>query len=53
MDTVFNGMAVILRPQDVAAVEGYAEVAEVIPSIQYHKALDTAFAPCRGPGKHG
>ena len=42
MDTVFNGMAVILRPQDVAAVEGYAEVAGVIPSIQYHKTLDTA-----------
>ena len=49
MDTVFNGMAVILRPQDVAAVEGYAEVAEVIPSIQYHKALDTALPLAKVP----
>ena len=42
MDTVFNGMAVTLRPQDVPAVMQFAEVEEVIPSIRYYKALDTA-----------
>ena len=42
METVFNGMAVTLRPEDVPAVMQFAEVEEVIPSISYHKALDTA-----------
>ncbi|MBI3934029.1 MAG: S8 family serine peptidase [Acidobacteria bacterium] len=42
LDTVFNGFAVRLRPEDVAAVENLPEVAEVIPSVLYHKVLDAA-----------
>jgi len=44
MDTVYNGLAVRLRPQDVAAVESLPEVAAVIPAILYHKVLDAAAA---------
>lgn len=42
MDTVFNGFAVQLRPQDVAAVASLPEVAEVIPPVLYHKVLNAA-----------
>ncbi|MBI2820547.1 MAG: S8 family serine peptidase [Acidobacteria bacterium] len=42
MDTVFNGFAVRLRPEDVAVVESLPEVAQVIPSVLYHKVLDAA-----------
>jgi minor extracellular serine protease Vpr len=42
MDTVFNGFAVRLRPQDVASVQALPGVAEVIPSVEYHKVLDAA-----------
>lgn len=42
MDTVFNGLAVRLRPQDIASVAAFPEVAEIIPSILYHKVLDAA-----------
>ena len=42
MDTVFNGLAVRLRPQDVASVQAMPGVAEVLPSIEYHKVLDAA-----------
>ena len=42
MDTVFNGMAVTLRDEDVAAVANLPEVGEIFPFVQYHKALDTA-----------
>ena len=42
MDTVFNGFAVRMRPEDVAAVASLPEVAEVFPSVLYHKVLDAA-----------
>ena len=42
METVFNGMAVTLREEDVAAVEQMPEVEEVFPSVRYRKALDAA-----------
>ena len=42
MDTVFNGMAVTLRDEDVTAVASLPEVAEIFPFVQYHKALDAA-----------
>ena len=42
METVFNGMAVTLRDEDVAGVASLPEVAEIFPFVQYHKALDAA-----------
>ncbi|MBI4479422.1 MAG: S8 family serine peptidase [Acidobacteria bacterium] len=42
MDTVFNGFAVRMRPEDVAAVATLPEVAAVFPSVLYHKVLDAA-----------
>ena len=42
VDTVFNGFAVSLRPQDVASLKLDPDVEDVIPSIQYHKLLDAA-----------
>ncbi len=42
MEIVFNGLAVTLREEDVAAVASLPEVQEVFPSIQYRKALDAA-----------
>ena len=50
MDTVFNGIAVTLRPQNVPAVRRYAGIEEVIPSISYHQALEQiASLPGNGP----
>jgi uncharacterized protein (TIGR03437 family) len=42
MDTVFNGMAVTLRDEDVTAIANLPEVSEIFPFVQYHKALDAA-----------
>ncbi|HWP84083.1 MAG TPA: S8 family serine peptidase [Terriglobia bacterium] len=49
MDTVFNGLAVRLRPQDVAAIAQLPEVAAVFPSVPYQKALDAAGSLVRLP----
>ncbi|MBI1955457.1 MAG: S8 family serine peptidase [Acidobacteria bacterium] len=42
MDTVFNGLVVTLRAEDVDAVKQFPEVEQVFPSIRYQKALDAA-----------
>ena len=42
METVFNGVVVTLREEDVAAVQSLPEVEEVFSSILYQKALDAA-----------
>ncbi len=42
MDTVFNGFGVVLRPEDVEAVRRLPGVAQVYPSVEYHKTLDAA-----------
>lgn len=42
MEIVFNGIAVTLRDEDVATVANLPEVANIFPSVQYHKALDAA-----------
>lgn len=42
METVFNGMVVTLREEDVASVQSLPEVEEVFPSLSYHKMLDAA-----------
>jgi uncharacterized protein (TIGR03437 family) len=42
METVFNGMVVALREEDVASLEDLPEVEEVFPSLSYHKLLDAA-----------
>jgi len=42
IDTVFNGLAVRLRPEDIPLLKQRPEVAEVIASMHYHKALDAA-----------
>ena len=42
MDTVFNGLVVTLRAEDVDTVKQDPEVEQVFPSIRYHKALDAA-----------
>ena len=41
-ETVFNGLAVLLRPEDVPLVRQLPEVEEVTASISYRKALDEA-----------
>ena len=42
MDTVFNGLAVSLRTEDVDVVLRDPDVEEVIPALLYHKLLDAA-----------
>ncbi|MBF8305294.1 MAG: peptidase and subtilisin, kexin, sedolisin [Acidobacteria bacterium] len=42
METVFNGIVVTLREEDVASVQNLPEVEEVFPSLSYQKMLDAA-----------
>jgi len=49
MDTVFNGLAVSLRAEDVDGVLQDPDVEEVIPSLFYHKLLDAALPLMRVP----
>lgn len=42
LDTVYNGLVVSLRPEDVESVKGQPGVEDVIPTIKYHKLLDAA-----------
>ena len=42
IDTVFNGLAVTLRPEDIPLLKQRPEVEDIIASIHYHKALDAA-----------
>ncbi len=46
--TLFNGMAVSLRPQDVDTLRQNPLVDYVVPSVQYHKLLDAAIPLVNG-----